>query len=174
MEFGCCFQCLNMTLISRQCSPDFHEQREQQFSPAPDLPWPGLQSDWKIMAAELFPTKKLVPSSTTSIQQYQQQNLTNNNTTAAHGCCNWQGLYPTIRERSVWTRFQPVEAHRDWWCQLDVVCFNKDSRDSRPGPGLYRYRFCTVSLDFCLENCTSHNLQSTVLKYNMTYLYFTY
>lgn len=46
------------------------------------------------MAAELFPTKKLVPSA--SIQQYQNQNLTNNNT---QGCCNWQGLYPTIRER---------------------------------------------------------------------------
>lgn len=59
------------------------------------------------MAAELFPTKKLVPSasaSSTSLQQYQQQNATNNNitTAAAKGCCNWQGLYPTIRERSVW------------------------------------------------------------------------
>lgn len=58
------------------------------------------------MAAELFPTKKLVSSasaSSTSIQQYQQQNVTNNNTTTAQGCCNWQGLYPTIRERSVWS-----------------------------------------------------------------------
>lgn len=55
------------------------------------------------MAAELFPTKKLVPSasaSSTSIQQCQQQNLTNNNTSStAQGCSSWQGLYPTIRER---------------------------------------------------------------------------
>ncbi|MED6250277.1 hypothetical protein ILYODFUR_037282 [Ilyodon furcidens] len=53
------------------------------------------------MAAELFPTKKLVSSassssSAASIQQ--QQNLSNNN--PAPGCCSWQGLYPTIRERN--------------------------------------------------------------------------
>lgn len=45
------------------------------------------------MAAELFPTKNLVSSSI----QNQQQNVSNNNT--AQGCCSWQGLYPTIRER---------------------------------------------------------------------------
>lgn len=49
------------------------------------------------MAAELFPTKKLVPS--VQQYQYQHQNLTNNNTAPAPGCCSWQGLYPTIRER---------------------------------------------------------------------------
>lgn len=49
------------------------------------------------MAAELFPTKKLVPAA--SVQQYQQQNITNNNTSVTG--CNWQGLYPTIRERWV-------------------------------------------------------------------------
>ncbi|XP_056266718.1 BTB/POZ domain-containing protein 3-like [Pseudoliparis swirei] len=66
------------------------------------------------MAAELFPTKKLVTSasassstssssssSSSSIQQHQQQNLTNNNTsTAAQGGSSWQGLFPTIRERN--------------------------------------------------------------------------
>ncbi|XP_010780284.1 BTB/POZ domain-containing protein 3-like [Notothenia coriiceps] len=62
------------------------------------------------MAAELYPTKKLVPStsasstatsssSSSSIQQYQQQNQTNNNS-SNQSCCNWQGLYPTIRERN--------------------------------------------------------------------------
>lgn len=50
----------------------------------------------KKMAAEIFPTKK--PASTTTVQQYQQQNLNNNNTIQ---CCNWQGLYSTIRERYV-------------------------------------------------------------------------
>ncbi|KAF1394523.1 hypothetical protein PFLUV_G00001200 [Perca fluviatilis] len=63
------------------------------------------------MAAELYPAKKLVPSasasstSSSSIQdQYQQQNLANNNShsaaAATQGCCNWQGLYPTLRERN--------------------------------------------------------------------------
>ncbi|XP_056264676.1 BTB/POZ domain-containing protein 3-like [Pseudoliparis swirei] len=68
------------------------------------------------MAAELFPTKKLVTSasassstssssssssSSISIPQHQQQNLTNNNTsTAAQGGSSWQGLFPTIRERN--------------------------------------------------------------------------
>uniref|UniRef100_A0A8D3BHE2 BTB domain-containing protein n=1 Tax=Scophthalmus maximus TaxID=52904 RepID=A0A8D3BHE2_SCOMX len=61
------------------------------------------------MAGELFPTTTLVPpasstssstSSTSSTQQYQRQNLNNNNTSAARGCCNWQGLYPTLRERN--------------------------------------------------------------------------
>ncbi|KAG9339047.1 hypothetical protein JZ751_024242 [Albula glossodonta] len=48
------------------------------------------------MAAEIFPTKK--PATTTNtVQQYQQQNLNNNNTIQG---CNWQGLYPTIRERN--------------------------------------------------------------------------
>lgn len=49
------------------------------------------------MAAQLFPANKL--GTAAAIQQYQQQNRTNNNTAAAHGCCTWQGLYPTIRER---------------------------------------------------------------------------
>lgn len=48
----------------------------------------------KKMAAEIFPTKK--PVSVATVQQYQQQNLNNNNTIQ---CCNWQGLYSTIRER---------------------------------------------------------------------------
>ncbi|XP_013887376.1 BTB/POZ domain-containing protein 3, partial [Austrofundulus limnaeus] len=47
------------------------------------------------MAAELFPTKKLVSA---SIQNQNRQNLSNNNT--AQGCFSWQGLYPTIRERN--------------------------------------------------------------------------
>lgn len=78
----------------------------------PDLPWPGPRSDWAIMAAELFPTKKLVPSasaSSTSVQQYQQQNVTNNSSSSAQGCCNWQGLFPTIRER--WAGPGPPLAH---------------------------------------------------------------
>ncbi|TNN41066.1 BTB/POZ domain-containing protein 3 [Liparis tanakae] len=61
------------------------------------------------MAAELFPTKKLVTSasasstssssSSSSIQQHQQQNLTNNNpSSAAQRGGSWQGLFPTIRE----------------------------------------------------------------------------
>ncbi|XP_076144431.1 BTB/POZ domain-containing protein 3a [Alosa pseudoharengus] len=54
------------------------------------------------MAAELYPsTKKPAPASsqpsTTAVQQYQQQNISNNNTIQG---CNWQGLYPTIRERN--------------------------------------------------------------------------
>ncbi|XP_016128044.1 BTB/POZ domain-containing protein 3-like [Sinocyclocheilus grahami] len=49
----------------------------------------------KKMAAEIFPTKK--PASVATVQQYQQQNLNNNNTIQ---CCNWQGLYSTIRERN--------------------------------------------------------------------------
>ncbi|XP_064173754.1 BTB/POZ domain-containing protein 3 isoform X1 [Anguilla rostrata] len=49
----------------------------------------------KKMAAEVFPAKK--PSATTTVQQYQQQNLNNNNTIQSS---NWQGLYPTIRERN--------------------------------------------------------------------------
>ena len=52
------------------------------------------------MAAELFPTKKPAPVSTqtsgSAVQQYQQQNISNNNTIQG---CNWQGLYPSIRER---------------------------------------------------------------------------
>ncbi|KAG5855598.1 hypothetical protein ANANG_G00050760 [Anguilla anguilla] len=54
----------------------------------------------KKMAAEIFPTKKpatAASASTTTVQQYQQQNLNNNNTIQG---CNWQGLYPTIRERN--------------------------------------------------------------------------
>ncbi|TRY65429.1 hypothetical protein DNTS_021899 [Danionella cerebrum] len=50
----------------------------------------------KKMAAEIFPMKKPVSSATT-VEQYQQQNLNNNNTIQ---CCNWQGLYSTIRERN--------------------------------------------------------------------------
>ncbi|KAJ8250187.1 hypothetical protein COCON_G00221090 [Conger conger] len=49
----------------------------------------------KKMAAEIFPAKK--SSATTTVQQYQQQNLNNNNTIQSS---NWQGLYPTIRERN--------------------------------------------------------------------------
>lgn len=45
------------------------------------------------MAAELFPARKL-----STVQQYQQQNLSNNNNTVQG--CNWQGLYPSIRERN--------------------------------------------------------------------------
>ncbi|KAJ8002184.1 hypothetical protein DPEC_G00177190 [Dallia pectoralis] len=52
------------------------------------------------MAAELFPNKKLAATSSTSTtdHEYQQQSLNNNNTN--HHRCNWQGLYPTIRERN--------------------------------------------------------------------------
>lgn len=64
------------------------------------------------MAAELFPTKKPLPShsassssSSSSIQQLQQHNAAvnnNNHVSAANkGGSNWQGLFPTIRERSV-------------------------------------------------------------------------
>ncbi|KAJ8331998.1 hypothetical protein SKAU_G00430220 [Synaphobranchus kaupii] len=53
----------------------------------------------KKMAAEVFPAKKPAATATgaTTVQQYQQQNLNNNNTIQG---CNWQGLYPTIRERN--------------------------------------------------------------------------
>jgi len=59
-----------------------------------------LNKRGKKMAAELFPTKTPVTcaSASTSVQQYQQQNLNNNNTIHSF---NWQGLYPTIRERCV-------------------------------------------------------------------------
>ncbi|KAL6466819.1 hypothetical protein MHYP_G00246230 [Metynnis hypsauchen] len=49
----------------------------------------------KKMAGEFFSTKK--SSSASTVQRYQQQNLNNNNTIQ---CCNWQGLYSTIRERN--------------------------------------------------------------------------
>ncbi|KAK2818223.1 hypothetical protein Q7C36_022156 [Tachysurus vachellii] len=51
------------------------------------------------MAGELFAAKKLpsVAATATAVQQYQQQNISNNNTVQG---CNWQGLYPTIRERN--------------------------------------------------------------------------
>lgn len=51
------------------------------------------------MAAELFPTTTLSSSSSSSasIQRYQQQNRANNNSSGR----SWQGLFPTIRERSV-------------------------------------------------------------------------
>ncbi|XP_041106802.1 BTB/POZ domain-containing protein 3-like isoform X1 [Polyodon spathula] len=55
-----------------------------------------LKTKKKKMAAEIFPTKK--PTSTTTVQNYHQQNLNNNNAIPA---TNWQGLYPTIRERYV-------------------------------------------------------------------------
>ncbi len=48
------------------------------------------------MAADLFPAKKLPTVAPTAVQQYQQQNISNNNTIQG---CNWQGLYPSIRER---------------------------------------------------------------------------
>ncbi|XP_071471904.1 BTB/POZ domain-containing protein 3-like [Marmota flaviventris] len=49
------------------------------------------------MAADIFPRKKPANSSSTTVQQYHQQNLSNNNLIPAP---NWQGLYPTIRERN--------------------------------------------------------------------------
>lgn len=49
------------------------------------------------MAADIFPRKKPANTNTTAVQQYHQQNLNNNNTIPAP---NWQGLYPTIRERN--------------------------------------------------------------------------
>ncbi|XP_077461948.1 BTB/POZ domain-containing protein 3a isoform X1 [Stigmatopora argus] len=67
------------------------------------------------MAAELFPTTKLLPSASEqqqeeqqqeqqNDQQYQhehhQQNVSNNNGTSRQTGCTWQGLYPTIRERN--------------------------------------------------------------------------
>lgn len=61
----------------------------------------------KKMAADIFPTKK--SSCTTTVQQYQQQNLNNNNT--IHNC-NWQGLYSTIRERSVRKQQQRFKTSR--------------------------------------------------------------
>ncbi|MGH0139116.1 UNVERIFIED_CONTAM: hypothetical protein FKN15_030459, partial [Acipenser sinensis] len=54
-----------------------------------------LKTKKKKMAAEIFPTRK--PTSTTTVQNYHQQNLNNNNAIPAP---NWQGLYPTIRERN--------------------------------------------------------------------------
>ncbi|NXR21779.1 BTBD3 protein, partial [Cinclus mexicanus] len=51
----------------------------------------------KKMAADIFPRKKPATTNTTAVQQYHQQNLNNNNTIPAP---NWQGLYPTIRERN--------------------------------------------------------------------------
>ncbi|XP_005657722.1 BTB/POZ domain-containing protein 3 isoform X1 [Phacochoerus africanus] len=51
----------------------------------------------KKMAADIFPRKKPANSSSTTVQQYHQQNLSNNNLIPAP---NWQGLYPTIRERN--------------------------------------------------------------------------
>lgn len=59
------------------------------------------------MAGELFAAKKLpsVAATATAVQQYQQQNISNNNTVQG---CNWQGLYPTIRERYTHThRMEP-------------------------------------------------------------------
>lgn len=50
----------------------------------------------KKMAADIFPRKKPANSNTTALQQYHQQNINNNNIIPAP---NWQGLYPTIRER---------------------------------------------------------------------------
>nr|XP_007958404.1 BTB/POZ domain-containing protein 3 isoform X1 [Chlorocebus sabaeus] len=56
-----------------------------------------LKTKKKKMAADIFPRKKPANSSSTSVQQYHQQNLSNNNLIPAP---NWQGLYPTIRERN--------------------------------------------------------------------------
>ncbi|XP_074174402.1 BTB/POZ domain-containing protein 3 isoform X4 [Rhinolophus sinicus] len=53
----------------------------------------------KKMAADIFPRKKAANSSSTTVQQYHQQNLSNNNLIPAP---NWQGLYPTIRERYIY------------------------------------------------------------------------
>ncbi|KAF6087453.1 BTB domain containing 3 [Phyllostomus discolor] len=53
----------------------------------------------KKMAADIFPRKKPANSSSTTVQQYHQQNLSNNNLIPAP---NWQGLYPTIRERYIY------------------------------------------------------------------------
>ncbi|XP_077426149.1 BTB/POZ domain-containing protein 3-like [Vanacampus margaritifer] len=61
------------------------------------------------MAAELFPSKKPLPSASEQQQQnqqcqhtQQQQNVSNNNSgaTSRQAGCTWQGLYPTIRERN--------------------------------------------------------------------------
>lgn len=48
------------------------------------------------MAGELYPATKLPPVSAMATQHYQQQNISNNNTVQG---CNWQGIYPSIRER---------------------------------------------------------------------------
>ncbi|XP_045836764.1 BTB/POZ domain-containing protein 3 isoform X2 [Meles meles] len=53
----------------------------------------------KKMAADIFPRKKPANSGSTTVQQYHQQNLSNNNLIPAP---NWQGLYPTIRERYIY------------------------------------------------------------------------
>lgn len=59
------------------------------------------------MAADLYAAKKLPSVTATAVQQYQQQNISNNNTVQG---CNWQGLYPTIRERYTHTR-SPIVSH---------------------------------------------------------------
>lgn len=85
------------------------------------------------MAAELFPTKKPLPShsassSNSSIQQLQQHNAAvnnNNHVSAANkGGSNWQGLFPTIRERSVGRRGVRVEQGSLKSKILYVVCFS--------------------------------------------------
>ncbi|XP_036040806.1 BTB/POZ domain-containing protein 3 isoform X2 [Onychomys torridus] len=53
----------------------------------------------KKMAADIFPRKKPASSSSTTVQQHHQHNLCNNNLIPAP---NWQGLYPTIRERYIY------------------------------------------------------------------------
>ncbi|XP_075420120.1 BTB/POZ domain-containing protein 3 isoform X3 [Tenrec ecaudatus] len=53
----------------------------------------------KKMAADIFPRKKPASTGTTTAPQYHQQNLSNNNLIPAP---NWQGLYPTIRERYIY------------------------------------------------------------------------
>ncbi|GAB1286955.1 BTB/POZ domain-containing protein 3 [Apodemus speciosus] len=53
----------------------------------------------KKMAADIFPRKKPANSSSTTVQQQHQHNLCNNNLLPAP---NWQGLYPTIRERNAY------------------------------------------------------------------------
>lgn len=69
------------------------------------------------MAAELFPSKKLLPSASEQEEQEQEQqqrehepecqrthdqpSLSSNNNSSRQAGCTWQGLYPTIRERWV-------------------------------------------------------------------------
>ena len=56
-----------------------------------------LKTKKKKTAADIFRRRKPANSSSTSVHQYHQQNLSNHNLIPAP---NWQGLYPTIRERN--------------------------------------------------------------------------
>uniref|UniRef100_A0A8C0DVM0 BTB domain-containing protein n=1 Tax=Balaenoptera musculus TaxID=9771 RepID=A0A8C0DVM0_BALMU len=56
-----------------------------------------LKTKKKKTAADIFRRRKPANSSSTTVHQYHQQNLSNHNLIPAP---NWQGLYPTIRERN--------------------------------------------------------------------------